>query len=268
MTDTRSVNARDEVAVTEAAQAGWWAAYRADFMRYRQHRAGASALELMLTEQGLWALLQYRMASGLTRSGLPKLVKSPLLLISAVLQKTVEIVTGIAIPCRATIGPGLYIGHFGNIIFHEDVVLGHTCNVSQGVTIGSSGRGARRGVPTIGNRVYLATNAVVVGRITVGSGAVVAANSLVTRDVPAGTTVMGVPAQVVKHLGSDDYIESPPVAGIAKEPNLSGQRHTASILRPFAGEPDGGRIPASDGDRGSGMATTRSIVSREASLPR
>ena len=232
MTDTRSLHALDDVAAVEAFPTGWWAAYRADFRRYRQHRAGASAFVLMLTEQGLWALLQYRMASGLARSRLPKPIKSPLLLVLAVLQKVVEIVTGIAIPHRATIGPGLYIGHFGNIIFHEDVVLGHTCNVSQGVTIGSSGRGARRGVPTIGDRVYLATNAVVVGRITVGSGAVVAANSRVTRDVPAGTTVMGVPAQVVKDLGSDDYIESPSVADDAKEPTLSGQRPTASILRP------------------------------------
>lgn len=260
MTETRPLNATDGVAAAAVPPTGWWAAYRADFRRYRQHRTGTSALVLMLTEQGLWALLQYRMASGLARSRLPKPIKAPLLLLSAVLQKAVEIVTGIAIPCRATIGPGLYIGHFGNIIFHEDAVLGHTCNVSQGVTIGTSGRGARRGVPTIGDRVYLATNAVVVGRITVGSGAIVAANSLVTRDVPPGTTVMGVPAQVVKHLGSDDYIESAPAQDEAKEPSVSSQRPILSILRPLAGGPEGCRIASRDGERAPGSAITKGIV--------
>ncbi len=215
---------------------GWWALYRADFARYRRHRVGTSALVVLLTEQGLWALLQYRMASGLARSQLPQPVKGALLTLSAVFQKAVEIVTGIAIPCRTTIGPGLYIGHFGNIIFHEDAVLGHTCNVSQGVTVGSSGRGARRGVPTIGDRVYLAANAVVVGPITVGSGAVVAANSLVTRDVPPGTTVMGVPAKVVKHQDSAAYIDPAPEGADAAA--TMAQPLSAGVRRPRPGAPN------------------------------
>ena len=250
MTETRSLEALPAV----HAPVGWRTAYRADFRRYRQHRAGASALVLMLTEQGLWALLQYRLASGLARSRLPGPLKGFLLMLSAVAQKAVEIVTGISLPCRATIGPGLYIGHFGNIIFHEDVVLGHTCNVSQGVTIGTSGRGPRRGVPRIGDRVYLATNAVVVGPITVGSGAVVAANSLVTRDVPPGTTVMGVPAQVVKQLGSDDYIESVPEPAAETVP---GQNSFASVLRPVAAE--GCRIASRDHERPPAAAVTKGV---------
>ena len=259
MTDIRPMEATDDLAARGASMSGWRTAYRADFRRYRQHRAGTSALVLMLTEQGLWALLQYRVASGLARSRLPRPIKGPLLLLSAVLQKAVEIVTGISIPCRATIGPGLYIGHFGNIIFHEDVVLGHTCNVSQGVTIGTSGRGARRGVPTIGDRVYIATNAVVAGRIVVGSGAVVAANSLVTRDVPPGTTVMGVPAQVVKHLGSDDYIEFMPAVEEAKEPAFTGPISFAGVLRPLATGAEGCRIASRDHERASGPAITKGV---------
>ena len=188
---------------------GWWAAYRADFARYCTMRPEASVLTLVLTEQGLWALFQYRLTSGLYRSRLPTVVKRPSLLLAGIAQKFTEMLTGISLPYRAIIGPGLYIGHFGNIIVHEDVIIGHTCNLSQGVTIGSSGRGAAKGTPVIGHRVYLATNAVIAGRIRVGDDAVVGANSLATRDVPALATVLGVPAKVVGHRGSGAYITPP-----------------------------------------------------------
>ncbi len=164
-------------------------------------------MSLLLTEQGLWALLQYRLASALYRSNLPLVVKVPLLTLAVATQKIIEIVVGITIPYQASIGPGLYIGHFGNIVLSSDAVIGQTCNLSQGVTIGVSGRGARRGVPKIGNRVYIAANAVVVGKISIGDDVVIAANSLVIADVPAHTTVMGVPAQVVNTHDSEEYLD-------------------------------------------------------------
>jgi serine O-acetyltransferase len=185
----------------------WWALYTQDVARYKKHRSGASLIALLLTEQGLWALLQYRLASALYRSHLSFVVKIPLLALAVITQKIIEIVAGISIPYQASIGPGLYIGHFGNIVLSSDTVMGHTCNISQGVTIGVSGRGVRRGVPKIGDRVYIAPHAVVAGKISVGDDAVIAANSLVVADVPAHTTVMGVPAQVINAHGSEDYLD-------------------------------------------------------------
>ena len=185
----------------------WWSLYKQDIARYKKHRQHASVLNLCLTEQGLWALLQYRMASALYRSSLPILVKIPLLVLMLVGQKLVEIAAGITLPYQATIGPGLYIGHYGNIIVSTDAVIGHTCNLSQGVTIGVSGRGQRRGVPSVGNRVYIAANAVVAGNITIGDDVVIAANSLVITDVAAHTTVMGVPAQTINTHGSETYLD-------------------------------------------------------------
>jgi serine O-acetyltransferase len=185
----------------------WYGMYRQDVARYRKHRVRTPSFIVWCTEQGLWALLQYRMASGLFRSNLPPAVKLPLLALAAVSQKLVEIVTGITLPYQARIGPGLFIGHYGNLILSPDVVIGHTCNLSQGVTIGVSGRGARRGVPIIGNRVYIAANAVVVGKIMVGDDAVIAANSLVTSDVAPHTTVIGVPAQIKNTRGSEAYLD-------------------------------------------------------------
>lgn len=185
----------------------WYWMYKQDIARYRKHRGDTSLFIIWFTEQGLWALLQYRLASWVYRSNIPFIVKVPLLALATASQKFAEILTGITLPYQAFIGYGLYIGHYGNIILSKDVVIGHTCNLSQGVTIGVSGRGERRGVPRIGNRVYIAANAVIVGKITVGDDAVIAANSLVTTDVVSHTTVMGVPAQIKNTRGSEEYLD-------------------------------------------------------------
>lgn len=182
----------------------WLHDYRLDLARYVEY--GGRPLVQMLTQQGLWALLQYRVASSVYRSHLPAWVRRPLLVLAVVWQKGIEILTGISLPYSAAIGPGLYIGHFGPVIVNGDAVIGERCNLSQGVTIGVSGRGERRGVPVIGDRVYLGAHATVAGRIRVGNDAVVGANSLVTSDVPPHATVLGVPARVVSEAGSADYL--------------------------------------------------------------
>ncbi|HTK11601.1 MAG TPA: serine acetyltransferase [Ktedonobacteraceae bacterium] len=202
--DTYGVSNRNEASEYHPTQ--WRELYKQDIARYKSHRMNRPLLMILLTEQGLWALLQYRIASAIYRSDLPYLSKAPLLLLSVVWLKLIEITTGISIPCQALIGPGFYIGHFGNIFIGEDAIIGHSCNISQGVTIGVSGRGQKRGVPHIGNRVYIAANAVVVGKISVGDDAVIAANSLVTTDVAPHTTVMGVPAQFKSNHGSETYL--------------------------------------------------------------
>jgi serine O-acetyltransferase len=197
----------DDSGEEQRAPARWWSLYKQDIVRYKRHRSNASVVALFLTEQGLWAILQYRLAFALYHSHISSVAKVPLLALAVATQKIIEIVVGITIPYQASIGPGLYIGHFGNIVLNSDAVIGHTCNLSQGVTIGVSGRGAKRGVPKIGNRVYIAANAVVAGNIAIGDDVVIAANSLVITDVPEHTTVMGVPAQVINNHGSEDYLD-------------------------------------------------------------
>ena len=87
------------------------------------------------------------------------------------------------------IGPGLYI-HYGIGTGFGAQKVGSNVVLSSRVTVGYS----KGEMPTIGNNVYLGVGAVVVGGITVGDGAWIAANSLVVRDVPAGMTVIGVPS--------------------------------------------------------------------------
>ena len=148
----------------------------------------------LLSSQGVWAAAVYRFGLWVHCQA-PRPIALPLKLPYLVAQKLVEIATGIRIPARATIGPGLYIGHFGGIILHADTVMGRACSLSPGVVIGVVG-GGREGVARIGDGVYLGAGAKVLGPVTIGDGARVGANAVVVEDVPAGATAVGVPARV------------------------------------------------------------------------
>lgn len=209
--DIHCVNCKDEEYAYRPTQ--WWSLYKQDLARYKKS-SNNPLFVVFLTQQGLWAILQYRVASAIYHSRLPHSIKAFLLAWMIVWFKIIQMTTGIGIVHRATIGPGLYIGHFGNIFIGGDAVIGHTCNVSHGVTIGVSGRGKKRGYPIIGNRVFIGINAVVVGKITVGDDAVIASNSLVISDVAAHTTVMGVPAQFKNSYGSEEYLDPLPFPSV------------------------------------------------------
>lgn len=104
------------------------------------------------------------------------------------------------------LGGGLFIPHPCSIIVNSRVVIGSNCNLSQGVTIGVGNRGRYPGFPRICSRVFIGPGAVIFGGISVGEGAAIGANSVVTKPVPAGRTVAGVPAVVISDFGSDGYV--------------------------------------------------------------
>lgn len=131
---------------------------------------------------------------------------------------------GISIPCTTRIGPGLFIGHFGGIVVNADAVIGSNCNLSQGVTIGQSNRGARAGTPTLGDNVYVGPNAAIIGGINVGSCVAVGANAVVTKDVADHAVVGGIPARVLSHAGVHGYVEH---TGYECEPWFMGGKRLA-----------------------------------------
>ena len=179
---------------------------KSDFIKYKKYSGNKSAFVLLLTQQGLWALTVYRLSNRLYKSAIFKPLKKLLLGFAVIHQKWIEIVTGISIPYAVTIGTQFYIGHFGGIIINANVVIGDNCNISQGVTIGVSGRGENRGVPNIGNNVYIGANAVIAGPITIGDNCVIAANTLVTKSMDANAVVVGVPGVIINYKGSKNYI--------------------------------------------------------------
>jgi serine O-acetyltransferase len=112
----------------------------------------------------------------------------------------------ISIPWRTKIGPGFYIGHFGQIVVHDRSVIGRNCNISQGVTVGQANRGPRKGYATIGDNVYIGPGAKVVGNVKIGNDVAIGANCVVTKDVPDSAVVAGVPGRIISYEGSRDYV--------------------------------------------------------------
>jgi serine O-acetyltransferase len=179
--------------------------FRADVERYMLME-DKSWLYVVLNRQALWALAEYRFSRwARTKVNLP-LIRQVLKLFCHVWHKLIEIATGIDLPYQADIGKGLYIGHFGGIIVHPSVKIGEYCNLSQDVTIGIAGRGDKRGVPTIGDRVYIGSGSRIIGSITIGNDVAIGANAVVTKDLPDKAVAVGVPAKIINYNGSCDFV--------------------------------------------------------------
>jgi serine O-acetyltransferase len=107
-----------------------------------------------------------------------------------------SVVSGADIPSTCRLGGGLMLPHPNGIVIHPLVEVGPNCLIFQQVTIGAGG-GSRRGVPKVGGHVDIGAGAKILGGITIGDNARIGANAVVTIDVPAGATAMGIPARIV-----------------------------------------------------------------------
>lgn len=149
--------------------------------------------------QGLWVMCAYRF--GRWRYHVrPAMVRKPLSLMYKIWRTLVQMATGIELPCETQVGRRLVIEHFGNIIVSGDAVLGDDVILRQGVTIGLKNT-SERGAPRIGNRVDIGAGAKLLGPISIGDDAVIGANAVVLRDVPAGMLAVGIPARIIKRQG-------------------------------------------------------------------
>ncbi len=115
---------------------------------------------------------------------------------------------GLDISYRTQLGLGFYIGHFGNIVIHGDSIIGNNCNISQGVTIGINNSGKNRGVPTIGNKVFIGPGACIFGNIVIGNNVTIGANTVVTKNIPDYSTVLPAPITTVNKDLSLFYIQN------------------------------------------------------------
>lgn len=116
---------------------------------------------------------------------------------------------GLEISSATSIGKGLYLGHAYNITINPNAVIGDWCNIHKGVVIGQENRGKRKGVPHIGNKVWIGINAAIVGNITIGDDVLIAPNSYVNCDVPSHSIVFGNPC-IIKHRdnATEGYINN------------------------------------------------------------
>ena len=118
-----------------------------------------------------------------------------------------RMLTGIEIHPEATIGKRLFIDHGTGVVIGQTAVIGDDVTIYHGVTLGGVGRaddtsGKRH--PTIEDSAMIGSGAQVLGNITVGKGARVGSNSVVTNDIPSGCTAIGIPARVISKCDGVD----------------------------------------------------------------
>ena len=109
-----------------------------------------------------------------------------------------RMLTGVDIHPGATIGKRLFIDHAQGVVIGETAEIGDDVVMYHGSTLGGTGKDKGKRHPTVGNNVIIGCGAKVLGNITIGDNAKIGANAVVLHDVPANSTVVGVPGRVVK----------------------------------------------------------------------
>ncbi|MDP3137835.1 MAG: serine O-acetyltransferase [Burkholderiaceae bacterium] len=153
--------------------------------------AARSAWEVLTCYPGLHALLMHRRAHWCWNHGLKWLARF--------ISNLSRWLTGIEIHPAATIGERVFFDHAMGVVVGETAEIGDGCTIYQGVTLGGTSlyKGAKRH-PTLGRDVVVGAGAKVLGGFTVGDGAKVGSNAVVTKPVPAGATAVGNPARIIQ----------------------------------------------------------------------
>ncbi len=155
--------------------------------------AATSRLEVILTYAGFHALLAYRLAHWLKGRQIPLLPRA--------ISQLARWLTGIEIHPSAKIGARFFIDHGMGVVIGETAEVGDHVTLFQGVTLGGTGKERGKRHPTLGNHVVVGAGAKILGGITIGDNVKIGANSVVLKSVPPNSTVIGVPARIIKTHG-------------------------------------------------------------------
>ncbi|MGF2096669.1 serine O-acetyltransferase [Mammaliicoccus lentus] len=162
-------------------------------MVFDQDPAARSSFEVVMTYSGLHAIWSYLIANWF--------FKKKMYFIARSISQISRFFTGVEIHPGATIGKRLFIDHGMGIVIGETCRIGNNVTIYQGVTLGGTGKERGKRHPDIGDNVLIAAGAKVLGNIEVGSNVNIGANSVVLKDVPDYSTVVGIPGRIVKQDG-------------------------------------------------------------------
>ncbi|MFF2879293.1 serine O-acetyltransferase [Gottfriedia sp. NPDC057991] len=160
---------------------------------FERDPAATSYLEVILTYAGLHALWLYRFAHYFYRKKWHFIARS--------ISQFARFLTGIEIHPGAKIGRRFFIDHGAGVVIGETCEIGDDVTIYQGVTLGGTGKEKGKRHPTLLSGVLVATGAKVLGSITIGENAKIGANSVVLKNVPNNTTVVGIPGKIVVQDG-------------------------------------------------------------------
>lgn len=159
--------------------------------------AAKSALEVFFLYPGVKAIRAYRRAH-------KHFIKGHTFRARFISQRAAK-KTGIEIHPGAKIGKRFVIDHGNGVVIGETAEIGDDVLIYQGVTLGGTGKDTGKRHPTVGNNVMISAGAKVLGPLNIGDNSRIAAGAVVLEDVPANSTVVGVPARIVKQDGKKVY---------------------------------------------------------------
>ena len=156
---------------------------------FERDPAARTAFEVLTTYPGIHAVLFHRLSHRLWNMGLKWLAR--------MLSNLARLLTGIEIHPGATIGRRFFIDHGMGVVIGETTEIGDDCTLYHGVTLGGTTWDKGKRHPTLGRDVVIGAGAKVLGPIMINDGVRIGSNAVVLKDVPEGTTVVGVPGRVV-----------------------------------------------------------------------
>ncbi|MEW7981685.1 MAG: serine O-acetyltransferase [gamma proteobacterium symbiont of Phacoides pectinatus] len=159
--------------------------------------AARNAFEVLTAYPGFHAVTLHRLSHWLWSLGLRWLAR--------VLSNVARFFTGIEIHPGARIGRRFFIDHGMGVVIGETAVIGDDCTLYHGVTLGGTSWQKGKRHPTLGNNVVVGAGAKVLGPIEVRDGARIGSNSVVVKDVPARTTVVGVPGRLIDPQSAESH---------------------------------------------------------------
>jgi serine O-acetyltransferase len=194
---------------------------------FEQIREDWRTYDGQLSRQGLWVMCVYRF--GRWRYGIRwRWLRLPFSALYKLLKPISEILTGVELPCEATLGRRFRIDHFGGIVISGDAVFGDDCVIRNGVTVGLRHAG-KRGSPVIGNRVDIGAGAKILGPIHIGDDVAIGANAVVLTDVPSNSIAVGVPARILPRSSAE--AEQAGANGARPEPGPDSTEEADPVAR-------------------------------------
>lgn len=160
---------------------------------FDQDPAARTYIEVCLTYSGLHAIWSHRIAHAFYRK--------KFFIIARMISQISRFFTGIEIHPGAKIGKRFFIDHGMGVVIGETCEIGDNVTIYQGVTLGGTGKEKGKRHPTLEDNVLVATGAKVLGSITIGESSKIGAGSVVLKNVPAHSTVVGIPGRVVVQNG-------------------------------------------------------------------
>jgi len=202
--------------------------------------AAKSRLEVVVLYSGLHALWSYRFHHWLWIHGF----QFP----ARFLSQMARFFTGIEIHPGAEIGRRFFVDHGMGVVIGETTIIGDDVTLYQGVTLGGTGKETGKRHPTLRNNVVVGTGARVLGNIVIGENSRIGAGSVVLRDVPDNSTVVGVPGHIVFRRGKRVVITDPKQINDPLSEALAAVANEVKKLKEEVRELQGRELLPSDGD--------------------